>query len=222
MNTVVIAGATGVVGGRVLHELLLRNDLERIVAVGRRTIPAEDARLLSVVANLQDSADIARHLPDGNAVAICCLGTTMRKAGSKQAFRAVDIDAVVAFGEAARVRGARRFVLVSSLGAHRPRGNFYLQTKAAAEHAVARLGYPQLTIVRPSFIDDRGARHEYRPAERLMLPLARLVFGLFARTSRYAPIRADVLARAIVRLASDDSRQPVRTVESDTLHALGR
>jgi uncharacterized protein YbjT (DUF2867 family) len=206
----------------VLHHLLLRRDVERVVAVGRRAIPVEDARLLSVVVNLQDSADIAPRVPDGNAVAICCLGTTRRTAGSTQAFRAVDHDAVVAFGGAAHRRGARRFVLVSSLGAHRPRGNVYLETKAAAEHGVARLGFAELVIVRPSFIDDQGARHEFRPAERLLLPLARLVFGLVGRTSRYAPIRADVLARAIVRLAFDDSHQPVRAVESDRLHALGR
>jgi uncharacterized protein YbjT (DUF2867 family) len=112
-------------------------------------------------------------------------------------------------------------VLVSSIGAHRPRGNFYLQTKAAAEDSLARLGFERLTIVRPSFIDDQGARHEFRLAERLALPLARLVSGLVGRTSKYAPIRADVLARAIVRLAFDGTGERVRIVESEELHALG-
>jgi uncharacterized protein YbjT (DUF2867 family) len=222
MTSVVLAGATGLIGSRVLPHLLLRSDVERVVSVGRRSVAVGDARLHSVVANLQDSADITSRLPDGVTVAICCLGTTMRKAGSKEAFRAVDLDAVVAFGQAARVRGAGRFVLVSSLGADRPRGNFYLETKAAAEGALVRLGFERLTIVRPSFIDDEGARQEFRWSERLALPLARLVFGLAGRTSRYAPIRADVLARAIVRLAFDSTGERVRIIESDELHALGR
>ena len=221
MDRVVIAGASGVVGSRVLHHLLLRKDVERVMAIGRRPLPSQDARLLSIVANLQDRADMARQMPYGATVAICCLGTTMRKAGSRDAFREVDLDAVLAFAETALASGARRFVLVSSLGADRPRGNFYLETKAAAERGVARLGFPQVRIVRPSFIDDEGRRDEYRPAERLALPLARVVFGLVGRTSRYAPIRADVLARAIVRLAFDDNPAPALAVESDRLHALG-
>ena len=221
MVDVVIAGATGLIGSRVLHHLLLRSDVNRVVSVGRRPVAVEDDRLHSVVANLQDRGDITSRLPDGVAVAICCLGTTMRKAGSKEAFRAVDLDAVLAFGEAARARGATRFVLVSSIGAHRPRGNFYLETKAAAEAAIVRLGFERLTIVRPSFIDDQGARKEFRPAERLALPLARFVFALVGRTSRYAPIRADTLARAIVRLVFDSTGGRVRIMESAELHALG-
>lgn len=222
MISVAIAGATGLIGSRVLHHLLLHRDVGRIASVGRRPAAVEDARLQSVVVNLQDSADIRSRLPDGVELAVCCLGTTMRKAGSKEAFRAVDLDAVRAFAEAARSRGARRFVLLSSVGAHRPRRNFYLQTKAAAEDALVRLGFEQLTIVRPSFIDDEGTRQEFRPAERLALPLARLVFGMVGRTSRYAPIRADVLARAIVRVALDRSTDAVRIIESDQLHDLGR
>jgi uncharacterized protein YbjT (DUF2867 family) len=171
--------------------------------------------------DLGSKAAITSAIPDANAVAICCLGTTLKRAGSQEAFRAVDYGAVVAFAEAARVKEAQRFVVVSSLGANPRAGNFYLRTKGESEEALARLGYPQLTVLRPSFIDDEGARDEDRPLERLALPIARCVFSIVGRTSRYAPVSADVIGKAIVRLAFDNATERVRIVESAALHALG-
>jgi uncharacterized protein YbjT (DUF2867 family) len=144
----------------------------------------------------------------------------MKRAGSKEAFRAVDHDAVVAFGEAALARGAQRFLLVSSVGADSRARSFYLRTKGETEQALARLGYAQLTILRPSLLDDEGARREFRATERLMLPLARLLFAVVGQTTRYAPVPADVVARAMVRLAFDDGGERVRIVESEQLHSL--
>jgi uncharacterized protein YbjT (DUF2867 family) len=231
MKTVAIIGWSGVVGSRVTRELLARDDV-RVIALGRRPAPPDffaqepqparaHERLSSRVVDLQSRAAIAAELPDGVAVAISCIGTTMKKAGSKQAFRAVDHDAVVAFGEAAREKGVPRFLAVSGLGASALSSNFYLRTKGEADDALSRLGFPQLTIVRPSLIDDDGTRPERRIGERLALPLARAVFSLVGKTHRYAPIRADVIARALVRLAFDEAPEPVRIVDSDRLHQLG-
>jgi uncharacterized protein YbjT (DUF2867 family) len=146
----------------------------------------------------------------------------MKKAGSKAAFRAVDHDAVLAFGEAARGKDAPRFLLVSGLGASSRSSNFYLRTKGEVEDGLAKLGFSQLTIVRPSLIDDEGTRPEQRLGERLALPISRVIFSLVGKTHRYAPIRAEVIARALVRLAFDDTKERVRIVESDRLHELGR
>ena len=209
------------VGARALHHLLASDTVATVVAVGRRLLTWQHDKLVSRVVDMQSKTAIASAIPDGNAVAICCLGTTLKRAGSKEAFRAVDYDAVVAFGEAAREQGAQRFVLVSSVGANPRTGNFYLRTKGETEDALARLGYPQLTVVRPSFIDDEGARVERRPLERVTLPIARLVFSIVGRTSRYAPVSADVIGKAIVRLAFDNTTERVRIVESAALHALG-
>ena len=221
MSTVIIAGASGVVGSRVLRSVLARLDVDRVVALGRRPLPVAHPKLDSVTTDLQDPHDIASSIPGGTMIAFCCLGTTLATAGSREAFRAVDLDAVMAFATAARERGVGHFLLVSSLGADRPRNNFYLQTKAAAEVAVAQVGFARLTILRPSFIDDHGTRPDHRPVERVMLPLARLIFRVIGRTNRYAPISADVIARAMVRLAFHPRGEQVRIVESDALHALG-
>ena len=222
MKRVVIAGASGVVGRRVLHHLLGRDDIARVVALGRRMLPHQHEKLVSKLVDLQDSMAMAVEIPDGIDIAFCCLGTTMKRAGSKAAFRAVDRDAVVAFAEAARQKGAERFLLVSALGANPKSPNFYQKTKGEAEEAVARLGYAQLTVLRPSFIDDQGTRREYRRVERLILPIARIVFAGVGKRTRYAPIPADVIAKAMVRLAFDETSKPQRIMESDHLHALGK
>lgn len=222
MKTVAIAGASGVVGSRALRRLLARDDVERVVAIGRRQLAEPHPKLDSRTVDLRDKAAMAAEIPNLAAAAFCCLGTTMKKAGSKEAFRAIDYDAVLAFGEAALERGAQRFLLVSSIGADPRSGNFYLKTKGETEEALARLAFAQLTVLRPSFIDDEGTRAEYRLGERLSLPVARLVFSIAGGTSRYAPITADALGAALVRLAFDDTSERVRVVQGKELHAAGR
>jgi uncharacterized protein YbjT (DUF2867 family) len=221
MKTVAIIGASGVVGSRTTRELLARDDV-RVIALGRRPVSLQHERLTSRVVDLQSRAAIAAELPDGVAIAISCIGTTMKQAGSKQAFRAVDHDAVIAFGEGARDKAVPRFLAVSALGANAASSNFYLRTKGEADDALSRLGFPQLSIVRPSLIDDEGTRPDARIGERIALPLTRAVFSIVGKTHRYAPIRADVIARALVRLAFDDTAERVRILESDQLHQLGR
>jgi uncharacterized protein YbjT (DUF2867 family) len=220
MKTVAMAGASGVVGARVLQRLLARDDIGCVVALGRRVLSVQHDKLVSKVVDLQDVTSVAEQLPDDVDVAFCCLGTTMKQSGSKAAFRAVDRDAVLAFAEAALRKGAQRFVVVSSIGASPASRSFYLRTKGETENALAELGYPQLTVVRPSIIDDEGAREAPRPGERLGLTLAKAVFSIAGKTRRHAPIPADTIAQAMVHLAFDDTTARVRTVESDRLHGL--
>jgi uncharacterized protein YbjT (DUF2867 family) len=221
MNTVAIIGASGVVGSRVLEHLLAREDVGRVIALGRRVVPAQHAKLESRVVDLQSADAMAAELPDGVGVAISAIGTTLKNAGSQAAFRAVDHDAVLAFASAARSRGAQRFLLVSSIRASAGSGSFYLRTKGEVEDGLAQLGFPQLIVLRPSLIDDQGARPEHRFGERLALSLSRGLFSLIGKTHRFAPIPADVIARALVRLAFDSSHERSRIIESDRLHELG-
>lgn len=220
-HEVVIAGATDVVGAFALRELLERVDVRRVTAVGRRMPPLQHGKLEARMVEFQDEPGLRAAIPEGVAVAVCCLGTTIKRAGSQRAFRAIDHDAVVAFARAARDRGAQRFVLVSSLGANACSRNFYLRTKGEAETALQQLGFAQLTIVRPSLIDDEGTRREFRLAEAVMLPLARVFFSVAGKHRRTAPVPASVIGRAAVRLAFDATGGPVRIVESEDLHRIG-
>ena len=155
----------------------------------RRPLPAQ-ARLVNPVV---DFRNIDAHAPWWQADAVvCALGTTIKVAGSQQAFAAIDRDLVIATAQWAKQAGATRLALNSSLGASR-KGNFYLRTKAEAEDGVRALGYPSLTIVRPSLID--AERDVARPGE---------VAGLWVARSRplvprrYRPVTAQRIAQALL------------------------
>jgi len=123
----------------------------------------------------------------------CALGTTIRTAGSRQAFRRVDHDYVVSVGRLAREVGARHFLLVSSLGANPRSRLFYGRVKGDVEAAVQTLGYPRVTIVRPSLL--LGERSEFRLGERLVKPLGPLM------PRRYRPVHARAVAATMIRAA---------------------
>lgn len=221
MKQVVIAGASGVVGRRVLQELVEREDVAAMVALVRRPLAMAHAKVVSTPVSFARADTLGAAIPAGVDAAVCCLGTTMKRAGSKPAFRAVDHDAVIAFARAAHARGVRHFVLVSSIGADARSRSFYLRTKGEAEEGVRRLGFAQFTVVRPSLIDDEGTRGEFRLGEHTLLPVARLLFAILGRRRRHAPIPATVLGRAVARLALDRNADGVRIIESEKLHALG-
>lgn len=221
MTTVAIIGTSGVVGSRILSLLLARDDVRRVVALGRRPAAVQHAKLESRVVDLLNAERIAAELPDGVALAISAIGTTIKRAGSQAAFRAIDHDAVLALAQAARTKGAERFAVVSGLGANPRSRNFYLRTKGEMEQALGQLGFAELIVLHPSLIDDQGTRTEHRLGERVALPVSRALFSIIGKTHRYAPISADVIARALVRLVFERSSERLRVVESDALHTLG-
>lgn len=222
MKTIVITGASGVVGSQALKQLLDRTDVDKVIALGRRPLTTTHAKLTSEVVDLRDVAAMEAVIPSGVTHAICGLGTTMRQAGSKEAFRAVDYESVVRFAEAARNRGAKAFGLVSAIGTSANSMFFYPRVKGEAENAVIAMGFPRAIILRPSFIDDEGLRRDHRPLEKVSLPIARFLFSVVGREGRYAPVKADVIARALLNLLIDAPEDGVRIVESEAIHTAGR
>lgn len=200
---VALAGATGLVGGRLLQRLLADAQVREIHLVGRRAPGGVggDPRVRF------HQADFAR-LPARPAWAsvargYCCLGTTIRAAGSRESFRAVDHDAVLAFADALRRAGTPDFRTVSSVGADPTSRNFYLRVKGETERDLAALGFASLTLFRPGLL--RGARAEFRLGERLALATAPLwQLFLHGDARRYRPTRADDLAAAMHALPPSD------------------
>lgn len=185
-----LLGATGAVGREVLALALADARVAQVVAPTRRALPAQ-ARLLNPVV---DFTQLDPSAPWWQADAVvCALGTTIKLAGSQQAFAAVDRDLVVATARLAQQGGATRLALNSSLGASAA-GNFYLRTKAEAEEGVRALGFPSLTIVRPSLI--AAEREAVRPGEVAGLWVARLLGPLVPR--RYRPVPARRIAVALL------------------------
>ena len=206
---VLLAGATGLTGEHLLDRLLNEPTVNRVLAPSRRRL-AEHPHLENPVG---DPEVFLPQLSGRVDIAYCCLGTTIKKAGSEQAFRAVDFDLVVAFGKRAREMGARHLIVISAIGADRRSSVLYNRVKGEMEYALKAQNWPQLTIVRPSLLI--GDRLEPRLVEQLAAPLSKLLPG------KYHGIEASQLARAMWRLALEE-QDGVRIVESDELRKLGK
>lgn len=205
MRNVVVAGATGLVGRELIRELEGRSDVSFTALVRRPgTLRSLSGRVKEVVFDYHSPADLDRlgaEIPCD--LLFCALGTTLKRAGSPEAFREVDL----AFPSAlirrlAALQPHPAFALVSSAGAASPKG-LYLSTKAEAEKALVDSGLPYL-IVRPSLL--LGHREEFRLGERLAATLLARPYlfwaKLLAPTSkllwRYAPIQASQVARSMI------------------------
>jgi uncharacterized protein YbjT (DUF2867 family) len=213
---VLIAGSTGLIG-RELVALLAAESGNEVHALARRVpgdAPEDDSLHWLVV----DFARLGK-LPAADE-AYCALGTTIRAAGSKSAFRAVDFGAVLAFAHAAKAAGATRLAVVSALGADAKSSVFYNRVKGEMEDALRVLGFERLVIARPSLLaGDRAALGQgTRPGERLALALTAPVAALIPK--RWRPIDAKAVARAL-RHALRDSGARQRIIESRELQELG-
>jgi len=194
MATAWIAGASGLVGGALLHRLLQDDYFGAVVSVGRRTLPLQHPKLTQLLSGFSSpSAFEALIEPD---IGFSCLGTTIRKAGSSEAFRMVDHDAVLTFAHAAWGKRARTFVHVSALGADPRSRHFYNSVKGEIERDVASVGFPSVYALRPSILD--GEREESRPVERFGLVVARALGPLLGK---YRPTPVGNVARMMVASA---------------------
>ena len=181
-------------GGVLLRQLLEDEHFGKVVSVGRRTLPLQHPKLTQVVVDFSSPSTFETLDPPD--VGFACLGSTIKKAGSREAFRKVDRDAVFVFAQAAKRKSARVFVHVSALGADPRSRVFYSSVKGEIERDVARLGFPSVYALRPSILD--GAREESRPAERLGLVVTRALGPLLGK---YRPTPVEAVARVMIAAA---------------------
>ncbi|TSA00603.1 MAG: NAD-dependent dehydratase [Rhodocyclaceae bacterium] len=205
-----LVGASGEVGQAVLAQALADPRVAGVVALTRRPLTPAN-KLKNIVVDFDKLPEKAPWWAVDAVV--CTLGTTLRAAGSKAKFAAVDRDLPLRIARLARAAGASRFALNSSLGADARSVNFYLRTKGEAEDAIRALGYPGYTVVRPSLIDaDRAGS---RPSEHLSLIFARALRPLIP--GRWRAVTPAAIAHALLDAAL--SSKPVsRVIESDALH----
>jgi uncharacterized protein YbjT (DUF2867 family) len=163
--TAVLAGATGLVGGECLRQLLASPRYGRVIVVGRRKLDPglQHDKLREVVVEFASLGEVRSRLRGDHV--FCALGTTIRKAGSRQRFRAVDYEYPLRLAQLTLKSGARHFSVVSALGASRSSVFFYSRVKGEMEDGLRQMGWPSLAILRPSVI--AGERAEPRPLERL-------------------------------------------------------
>jgi len=214
MKTAWLAGASGLVGSQLLALLLEDPEFGAVVSLGRRRLELESPKLTQQVVDFSALSSAGLAAP---RVAFCALGTTIGKAGSQEAFRAVDHDAVLEFAKAAFAAGATCFALVSSLGADPRSRIFYNRVKGETEADLRALGFPSLVIAQPSLL--LGDRSESRPTERALIVASRFLGGLL-KPFASRPIEATVVARALLTIAHDPP-PGATTYRSGELQRLG-
>lgn len=205
MTTLLIAGATGLVGGITLDKALADGRIARVTAPSRSALPPHPKLANPIVdfEALPANAEWWRC----DAV-ICALGTTRAKAGSAEAFIRVDHDYPLAIARAAKAHGAQAFALVSAIGADSGSRLLYNRTKGEVEASIAALNYPSYTIVRPGLIG--GDREEFRAAERVSEAILRVFAPVLPRGWRISP--AEHIGDALIEAAL--AARPGRNVVS--------
>ena len=213
MSDALIVGATGLVGSAVIEAFGDRS----VTIVTRRPVeglPPHHAERVAPPNNWPDI--IAAEKP---AVLICCIGTTIRQAGSQAAFRAVDHDLILAAARGARQGGTAHMIVVSSVGASAKAGNFYLRTKGETEDGLRALGFERLDLIRPGLLlgNRPGPPRLGEGLATIAAPLAdALLHGSFRR---YRSIQGATVAAAIVKLAGQGG-SGVHLHENDAIRAL--
>ena len=184
-----VAGATGLVGAALVRQLSARPEYDRIVALVRRAVSTPDG----VETRISELTDVQPSDFTGVTDVFCSVGTTIRKAGSRSAFRSVDHDAVLHLARVARAAEVTRFLVVTSVDASSGSRNFYLSVKGDVENALRAIDFPELYVFRPSLLV--GKRAEVRRGERMAIVAASILSPLLVGSLRkYKPVGVEALA----------------------------
>lgn len=218
MKTALLFGATGLTGRYVYQYLLRKEQYTTIRVFTRSPFLVDEPKVENILVDFEKLSLYENQF--AGDVIFYCLGTTRRKAGSKENFRKVDYEYVAKIAEIAERVGVKKFLVISSLGADAKSKNYYLHVKGEMENFLINSTIPQVVILRPSLL--LGRREEFRLGEELVKQIYSFLKFLFiGPLKRYRGIHAKTVARAMVRLADIDTigRQ---IIPSDQIAVLGR
>lgn len=212
-KTALLAGASGLIGSQLLPLLLASERYAKVIVVGRRAVPVLHPKLTQVVTEFDRLQDVRLQLIADDV--FCCLGTTMRQAGSKEAFYRVDFLYVVTLAALTAGNFASQFLVVSSLGADAEARVYYSRVKGEMEESVRHAPFRAIHIFRPSLL--LGQRAQPRVGERLGAVVLRVFRPLLrGPLQKYRPVTGATVAAAML-LAAEDDGGGVRVHESGEL-----
>ena len=206
-KTAIVIGATGLVGQELVKQLIATDEYSKIKLFVRKSIRFDSSKVEIHQVNF-DQINDWKDTINGDTI-FCCLGTTIKKAKTKEVQFKIDHTYTLLTVKAALINGCKTVVLVSSLGANLKSSNFYLATKGQLEADLTSLHPAHLYIFRPSILD--GNRIEKRPFEQLALKIMR-VLGKMKFIHKYAPTSIDTLSKQMIQYALSNS-QGVKIIE---------
>ena len=213
MKTALIAGATGLVGNELLKLLIASDEYETVYSVTRKPANLTSDKLKEFQIDFNDLDKL--RLPSPPHHVFCTLGTTIKKAKTKENFRKVDYDYVVKLASLAKSFGTEKFLVVSSLGANAKSSIFYSRVKGEMENAIHDLNLPQTFVFRPSLL--MGDRSEKRAGEKTAIAVYKVLDPLFiVKLKKYKGIRIEKVAKAMIETASKND-QKFQIIESDEI-----
>ncbi|OKP87263.1 NAD(P)H-binding protein [Paenibacillus sp. P32E] len=214
----VVLGATGLVG-RALTEDLLNGGWEEVRVLVRHPMKLQHPGLKQVIIDWEQLAQYKEQFAGASAV-FCCLGTTIKTAGSQEQFERVDLEYPLAAASLAKASGVKQFLAVSSMGASVKSRNFYSRTKGKVEEGLIAAGFQGLHLFRPSLL--LGEREESRPGERAAAVVMKaLDFAMVGHAAKYRAIPAAKVARAMRNIALADTRG-VHVYTNEVIHVIGK
>ncbi len=213
--TAIIFGASGLTGKFVLEHLLYDNRYAEIKLFVRKELKVTSGKIKQILYRQDDMESVAQEIKGDHL--FCCIGSTIKKAGSRDTFYKIDHDLVERIAKYASANKVASFVVVSSIGADHESRNFYLNTKGKMEESIKTFPFNNLSIVRPSML--LGIRHERRGLEEIGKIFGKLFAPLMVGSMRkYRPVHASTVAKAMIALANKP--KGVNIVESDKLEEI--
>ena len=217
MKTALIIGSTGLIGSQLLEILLENTNYDKVIAFVKRDTGKTHSKLTQHIIDF-DKPETYKELVVGDDI-FCTIGTTIKKAGSKEAFRKVDFGYPKQFANLALRNGVKQFLIISSLGANKDSSNFYLKTKGEIEDFLKQSKFESVSIVQPSLL--LGDRKEFRLGEKIgAFFMQTFSFVFIGNLKKYKPIKSETVAKALFRIAQKD-KKGFSIYESDEVQQIG-
>lgn len=218
MKTALIAGASGLVGKSLLYTLLEQQNYTRITVLVRKPLAIKHHLVHQVIVDWHNLDKVAGEL-NANDV-YCCLGTTIKQAGTREKFKEVDYGYAIELAKITLANGCEQFLLISAMGANAHSGIFYNRVKGETENTLTKMGFPSLAIIRPSLL--LGNRKEFRLGEKIGQVVMKIIgFSMIGPIRKYKAIHASTVAKAMAK-AAHEKLSGVRILENDVLFDLAK
>lgn len=217
MKTALMIGSTGLIGAQLLEMLLERKEYSNVITFVKRDSDIQHPKLRQHIINFEKIEDYKKFVVGDDF--FCTIGTTIKNAGSQEAFRKVDFEYPQVFATIAMQNNVKQFLIISSIGADSKSGTFYLKTKGEIQDFLKNCTFEAVSVFQPSLL--LGNRKEFRLGERIGAFFMKLFsFAFVGNLKKYKPIESEALAEAMFDIAQKN-KSGFKIYESDAIQELG-